>query len=288
MQITKHIHAIKINFLIPVSPAKSVERFVYLYLIYGKKIYLIDSGVASSGKMILDYIKNTGRKPEEISTIILTHSHPDHIGSAHAIKKETNCTIAAHPEEQSWFENVDLQYKERPVPGFHSLVDDSIEINHILNDGDILNLKDDIQLEIFHTPGHSKGSISLLLREDKALFSADAIPLIGNLPIYEDILACINSIKKLKTIENIHILLSSWDVPRKEDSVYQVMDEGLNYLQNIHNAVIKAANNNHSLDPMNLCEYVVRELELPEIAVNPLVAKSFVSHLKVLDQKELF
>jgi glyoxylase-like metal-dependent hydrolase (beta-lactamase superfamily II) len=46
---------------------------------YGKKIYLIDSGVASSEQIIFDYIRQTGRNPDEISMIVLTHSHPDHI-----------------------------------------------------------------------------------------------------------------------------------------------------------------------------------------------------------------
>lgn len=45
MQITEHIHAIKIPFEIPVAPGKMFERFVYAYLIFGTEICLIDSGV---------------------------------------------------------------------------------------------------------------------------------------------------------------------------------------------------------------------------------------------------
>jgi len=82
MQITKHIHAIKIPFQIAIGPGKKVDRFVYTYLIYGKKICLIDTGVASSEQVIFDYIRKTGRNPDDISLIVLTHSHPDHIGAA--------------------------------------------------------------------------------------------------------------------------------------------------------------------------------------------------------------
>jgi len=96
MQITKHIHAIKIPFQIAIGPGKRVDRFVYIYLIYGKKIVLIDSGVATSENIIFDYIRKTGRNPEDISLIILTHSHADHIGAAHEIQRMTGCTIAAH------------------------------------------------------------------------------------------------------------------------------------------------------------------------------------------------
>ena len=57
MQITKKIHAIKIPFKVPVSPELSVERFAFVYLIFGDKIHLIDSGVAGADSTIWEYIK---------------------------------------------------------------------------------------------------------------------------------------------------------------------------------------------------------------------------------------
>jgi hydroxyacylglutathione hydrolase len=99
MQISNRIHALKVPFQITDKSGMKVPRFVYVYLIYGEKICLIDSGVASSEDVIFDYIRKTGRQPEEISLLILTHSHPDHIGSALAIKKASGCTVAAHAAE---------------------------------------------------------------------------------------------------------------------------------------------------------------------------------------------
>jgi hypothetical protein len=55
MQLTEHIHALKIPFQVRTPLGTAVPRFVYAYLIYGKKIYVIDSGVASSENAILDY-----------------------------------------------------------------------------------------------------------------------------------------------------------------------------------------------------------------------------------------
>ena len=60
-----------------------------------------------------------------------------------------------------------------------------------------------------HAPGHSKGSVSFYLKEEKALFTADAIILPGELPIYEDVKDYINSIKKIQSIGRINYLLSS-------------------------------------------------------------------------------
>ena len=89
MQRTEHIHAIKIPFQIPVAPGKVLDRFVYAYLVYDREVCLIDSGVQSSDELIFGYLKETGKKPADIKLLILTHAHPDHIGSALAIKEKT-------------------------------------------------------------------------------------------------------------------------------------------------------------------------------------------------------
>jgi hydroxyacylglutathione hydrolase len=286
MQITESIHALKIPFYVA-APGGKIPRFVYVYLIYGEKICLIDSGVASSEHIIFDYLKETGRSPEEISLLVLTHSHPDHIGAAQAVKRASGCKVAAHGAEKAWIEDVDLQARERPVPGFQTLVGGSVEVECILKDGDILNLGRGMSLRVVHTPGHSRGSISLWLPEEKALFSADAVPLAGDMPIYEDLLESVMSIKRLKAIIGIEFLLASWDDPRMDERAYQVMDEGLRYLQRIHEAVSKVGKGSPGLDSMELCRRVLRELGMPETIANPLIARSFQASMAVRSDRIL-
>jgi len=282
MQINKHVHAIRIPFYITVPPATIIERFVYVYLIYGTNgICLIDTGVAASAEMIFDYVRKTDRRVEDISLIIQTHSHPDHIGATRTIKAETRCGVAVHPAERAWIENVQLQAKERPVPGFESLVAGPVAVDRLLEDGEVFDLGCGLKLEVFHTPGHSKGSISILLLGYMALFSGDAIPVPGEMPVYEDVIATVSSIKKLKAIKGVRHLLPSWDEPRKDDAVYQRMDEGLDYLQRIHEVVLKISEKGPSTDPMDLCRKALSELGIPPEAANPLVARSFEAHLKV-------
>ncbi|RQW78421.1 MAG: MBL fold metallo-hydrolase, partial [Methanothrix sp.] len=194
MQITEHIHSLKIPFQVTDPSGLKIPRFVYVHLIVGQEIWLIDSGVASSEEFILDYLKKIGKKPEEISLLILTHSHPDHVGAAKAIKAITGCAVAAHAAERSWIEDVDLQARERPVPGFKTLVGGSVKVDRILQDGDTLEalvLKNGaaggLKVHVIHTPGHSSGSISLWLPEEGALFTADAVPIPGDMPIFDDI-----------------------------------------------------------------------------------------------------
>lgn len=281
MKITDRIHALKIPFQITDPSGQRIPRFVYCYLIYGKKIALIDSAVASSESIILDYLNKTGRGPEEISEIILTHSHPDHIGSAKRIKSLSGCQVAAHAAERAWIEDVEQQEKERPVPGFKSLVEGSVHVDRILEDGDLADLGG-ISLQVIHTPGHSPGSISLWCAEEKTLFSADAIPIPGDMPIYQDILASVQSIRRLRGIAGIELLLAAWDGPRSGSDAYLIMDRGLDYLQQIHEAVLRAAGEMGShaeIDPMKLCRKVIAEMELSPSMINPLVARSFMSSL---------
>ena len=289
MQITDHIHALKIPFQITDPSGQKIPRFVYVFLIYGEEICLIDSGVAGSEKIILDYLKRTGKSPKEIKRLILTHAHPDHIGAAAAIKRISGCTVAAHAAEKAWIEDVDLQAKERPVPGFRTLVGGSVPIDCILQDGEMLHLEDGLALRVLHTPGHSPGSLSLWLAEDGALFTADAVPIAGDMPIYQDIQASVRSIEKLSGIPEIKLLLAAWDEPRQGSEAYRIMDEGLQYLQRIHSSVLKVARDNPGISPMELCLRTLVLLGLPQTMANPLVATSFQASLKeeIRDHQDL-
>jgi hydroxyacylglutathione hydrolase len=280
MQITDHIHALKIPFAIDDPAGRKVPRFVYSYLICGKKICLIDSGVAGSEKIILNYLEKTGRSPQDITRLILTHSHPDHIGAARAVKRISGCTVLAHAAEKSWIEDVELQAKERPVPGFHSLVGGSVRVDRTVRDGEIVALDGGLALLVLHTPGHSAGSISLWLAEEGALFSADAVPIPGDMPIYQEISESVRSIKRLASLPEIKLLLSAWDEPRFGGEAYRIMDEGLRYLERIHGCVLKVARASQSSSPIELCRQVLIELGLPQTMANPLVAASFQASLK--------
>jgi len=280
MQVTERIHAIKIPFKVPISPEMSIDRFAFAYLVFGDKIHLIDSGVAGSESTIYEYIKEQGREPKEITSLILTHSHPDHIGAAKSIKKQTGCTVFAHKLERDWIEDTEKQCKARPVPGFQTLVEGSVKVDSLLDGGEILKLEKGILCKPIHTPGHSIGSISLLFENDKALFTADVLIYPGDLPIYEDISVCLQSIKMLQKVAHVEHLFSSWEPPiQGHDKIIKRMDASIAYLERIDTAVVNNSNINKQQNIMELCQKVVRELGLPAFAAMPLVAKAFASSL---------
>ena len=118
MRITENVHLIRKEF--KVTPV--VNRYVNIYLIEGQQgCYLIDSGVSGTDHLIDQYMKSIGKSIKDLKGLFLTHSHPDHIGAASEIKKMSNCMIYAPKKELSWIENIDNQFRERPIPNFYGL-----------------------------------------------------------------------------------------------------------------------------------------------------------------------
>jgi len=287
MQVGAHVHNIKMFFKLEIAPGKTLERFVYLWLIYARQIYVVDSGVSGARDVIFSNVIETGHDPMNIATLFITHAHPDHIGGALGLQRATRCVVAAHEADKPWIEDTELQYQQRPVPSFYSIVEGPVRIERVLHDGDNLELRDGSALRIVHTPGHAKGHISLLYEADRALFCGDCIPLRGEMPIYEDAIASVKSIRRLKEIGGLDLLLSSWDMPRQGRQIYEMMDEALGYLQDIHRTVGKVKIELGAADLPMIARQVGRELGLPETALNPLFFKTVEAHLRVSDCRDL-
>ena len=117
MKITDNIHQLRIDFNIQFAPDKILPRFVNVIIVFGDRITLIDTGVKGSETAIFDYIRQNGYSMADIDRIILSHAHPDHIGSAARIKALTGCKVLAHESEREWIENIDIQLAHRPGPG---------------------------------------------------------------------------------------------------------------------------------------------------------------------------
>jgi cystathionine beta-lyase family protein involved in aluminum resistance len=65
------------------------------------------------------------------------------------------------------------------------------------------------------------------------------------------------------------------------------MDAGLQWFQQIHEAVLAETAGSDSLDSKQLCARVLKRLGFPEIPLVPIVVTSIVAHLKLLDRKQL-
>lgn len=280
MKLTDKIHLLQIDFEIALSPEKKIPRFVNVLFVFGDKITLIDTGVKGSERSIFDYIQGQNREIAEIDRIILSHSHPDHIGSAAKIKELTDCKVLSHRLEKEWIENIDLQNNQRPVPGFYNLVDKPVLVDEFITDNQIIKIQDGMTLQFIKSSGHSKGSINVLFQEDKLLFTADSIPLKNDIPNYDNYLELMDSLERIKKNSGFDILLTSWTPPLMDkNKIDELIQEGEKYMKRIDSAV-KENYQNRSIDSLDNCKKTVELLGLPPFLVNPIVDKAFKSHLK--------
>jgi hydroxyacylglutathione hydrolase len=278
MKITDKIHRLKIVF--NVTP--EIERFVYMYIIEGKKLYLIDTGVDGAEKVIAEYLSGIGKCMKDIAAVFLTHSHPDHIGAASEIKRISACKVYAGCGEHDWIENINKQFEERPIPNFHKLVNKSVMIDQYLKDGDIIKLEEDITIKVIDTRGHSQESLSFYFEHEKALFTGDAIPVVGDIPIYINAQQSMETLERLKSINNVDVYLSAWDEEKDTAGGLQAINDGLNLLKMIDTEVRSIASEYPNKGKEDLFKISCERLNMNQFAVNPLFKKSIFSNLATI------
>lgn len=154
-----------------------------VYLIDGgKELALIDTGGGAGVNAIFNNIIRLGLNPEKIKVIINTHSHFDHIGGNGKVKELTKCSIAVHEAEAKAVEQLDPALTFSDMARQRGFVIEPVNVDIVLKDGDKMNVGDR-ELIIIHTPGHSPGSICILIESErkKVLFTGDCASAQGRL-----------------------------------------------------------------------------------------------------------
>jgi len=131
----------------------------------------------------------------EVKYIVNTHGHPDHTAGNGLLKDATGAPIVIHeldaPKLTDSSKNLSLLF------GLHVT---SPPADQTLKEGDIIQAGK-VQLKVLHTPGHSKGSISLL--GDNVVFTGDTL-FAGSIGRYDfpdaSYKEIMNSLKRLATL----------------------------------------------------------------------------------------
>lgn len=270
MRILDGLHRLKIVF----NVTEDIERSVYLYLLLGEKVHLIDTGVAGSEVRIAEYLAALGRNSKEIDSIFITHAHPDHIGSLYALRKESDCTIYAHDSEKSWIEDIDVQYKERPIPNFYGLVAASAPVDVTVSDGDILSPEPGISIRVIETSGHSQGSLSFHWLEKQILFTGDAVPVAGDVPIFSNLRDSIESLKKIRSLPAVKYYAPAWDEVCDSGDGKRNLDAALACLQGIAATVKDVLSRNTDASREEILTATALALNLRHLSKHPLFRKS--------------
>jgi glyoxylase-like metal-dependent hydrolase (beta-lactamase superfamily II) len=144
-----------------------------IYLIdFAEALVVIDSGAGKSFSQIIRNIEMLGLNPANISHLILTHCHIDHIGSAPFFKKQYGTKILIHELDAGAVESGDTFKTAANWYGttFPPMaVDQKLKGRH-----ETLKFGSE-ELHCLHTPGHTPGSIALYLNREgrRVLFGQD-------------------------------------------------------------------------------------------------------------------
>jgi metallo-beta-lactamase class B len=120
---------------------------------------LMNTGMPSSGPMIVDSIKKLGYVPADIKLMINGHAHIDHAGAFAYMKQQApNAVIAVMREDVAAMESGDrndFKYADDFVyPG--------VKVDRVLRDGDTLKMGA-VLLTAYNTPGHTRGATTWVL-----------------------------------------------------------------------------------------------------------------------------
>jgi len=136
-------------------------------MITGKVKTLIDPGHQALFPNLARRLESDGINYKELDLVINTHSHPDHFEASASLANH-GARIALHPDCEDYLKKMGPAFSQalgQKMPDYH------VDLN--LAEGE-LELGDN-KLVVYHTPGHSPGSICLYWPDRKVLISGDLI-----------------------------------------------------------------------------------------------------------------
>ena len=145
-----------------------------------ERMIVVDTSTPYMKPALKTSFKQIGVLPKDVDTVILTHSHSDHVGNNGMFE---NADILMHPDELGGVRDAKpLAVGTDLIPG----------------------------VKIVHTPGHTSGSISVFVSADmKYAIAGDAIPKHGN---YEKMVPPAINIDKELALESIKMITKYADV----------------------------------------------------------------------------
>lgn len=143
------------------SPAQSHGYDASVYLLdTGEEPVLLDCGTPDGFSAICQNIRDLGYRPEDITEILATHGHYDHVAAASQFKELSGCKVFIHEADRVQVEQGDnirttagILY-DRDFP--------AVKADGLLSHGEVRRYQT-CEVEVLHTPGHTPGCVSFAL-----------------------------------------------------------------------------------------------------------------------------
>jgi glyoxylase-like metal-dependent hydrolase (beta-lactamase superfamily II) len=145
------------------------ESASHSYVLVGKKVVLIDSGLGGSSRQLKEGLSSIGLTPRDVNIILHTHGHADNFALDYLF-----------PKSEVWMHPADAMYVNAKDPVFSIINGLNVpaakwpNVAHTFVDKQVFDLGN-FSVQVIFTPGHTKGSVSFMEQNKRWLFCGDAL-----------------------------------------------------------------------------------------------------------------
>lgn len=132
---------------------------------------LIDAGTGLYTSNLDEDLQTLGSSIQSITDVVLTHSHIDHIGGIIPLLEAGTPKLYLHEAEAEPINQGDMSQTLGDTFGVDL---PPFKIDVLLHEGDVLDFNE-MKLRVFHTPGHSAGSIIMEIEDTGILLTGDTL-----------------------------------------------------------------------------------------------------------------
>lgn len=203
-----------------------------VYLVFDKDEWiLIDIGFEESVDEIIELIRQMDFPLSKCKTLIATHADADHIQGLAKTKQILKTTVSGHHLAATDLAEGDKikTFAEIAAQNIHMEMP-PVKVDTLIDEGDVVTVGD-LELEVWHTPGHTDSQLSFRMGE--LLFSGDNIYRDGCVGVIDahhgsHIPDFIKSLKRIRACDAKWLLPSHGPIFRKDD---QLLDATIKRLQ---------------------------------------------------------
>ncbi|WP_252311714.1 MBL fold metallo-hydrolase [Sinobaca sp. H24] len=148
---------------IPLGP---LQTNCYVLFNENKEAVIFDPG--GHGDILNTWLIENDLRPQ---AVLLTHAHFDHIGAVEDVRQKWNIPVYLHETENDWLTDPEKNGSSRFLGGATIKAEPA----------DVFITKESelqagsFHFSLFHTPGHSPGSVSFYHKETETVFSGDVL-----------------------------------------------------------------------------------------------------------------